>query len=117
SGRLAARSLGRWGAGAGGLGLPHPPYVNQSNGGIISVAAASEQPVRTLLSGPSAGVMGAAWVSAAAAVDSIITFDMGGTSTDVARVEGDRPVIGAQRTIAGYPVRIPSLEIETVGAR
>ena len=100
----------------GRLGIPQPPYVNQSNGGIISVAAASEQPVRTLLSGPSAGVMGAAWVSAAAGISSIITFDMGGTSTDVARVEDGRPVIGAQRTIAGYPVRIPSLEIETVGA-
>jgi len=60
--------------------------------------------------------MGAAWVSAAAGIASIITFDMGGTSTDVARVEDGRPVIGAQRTIAGYPVRIPSLEIETVGA-
>ena len=115
-GPLVGRYLQRFGAEVERLGIRHPPYVNQSNGGIISVAAASAQPVRTLLSGPSAGVMGAAWVSAAAGVPSIITFDMGGTSTDVARVEDGRPVIGAQRTIAGYPVRIPSLEIETVGA-
>ena len=115
-GPLVSRYLQRFGDEVGRLGIRHPPYVNQSNGGIISVTAAAEQPVRTLLSGPSAGVMGAAWVSAAAGVDSIITFDMGGTSTDVARVEDGRPVIGAQRTIAGYPVRIPSLEIETVGA-
>jgi N-methylhydantoinase A len=115
-GPLVSRYLQRFGDEVGRLGIPQPPYVNQSNGGIISVAAASEQPVRTLLSGPSAGVMGAAWVSAAADISSIITFDMGGTSTDVARVEDGRPVIGAQRTIAGYPVRIPSLEIETVGA-
>jgi N-methylhydantoinase A len=115
-GPLVSRYLKDFGDEVVRLGVRHPPYVNQSNGGIISVAAASEQPVRTLLSGPSAGVMGAAWVSAAAGVDSIITFDMGGTSTDVARVEDGRPVIGAQRTIAGYPVRVPSLEIETVGA-
>ena len=115
-GPLVSRYLQRFGDEVGRLGIRPAPYVNQSNGGIISVTAAAEQPVRTLLSGPSAGVMGAAWVSAAAGIDSIITFDMGGTSTDVARVENGRPVIGAQRTIAGYPVRIPSLEIETVGA-
>src|SRR4029453_3372935 len=115
-GPLVSRYLQRFGDEVGRLGIRQPPYVNQSNGGIISVAAAAEQPVRTLLSGPSAGVMGAAWVSAAAGIASIITFDMGGTSTDVARVEDGRPVIGAQRTIAGYPVRIPSLEIQTVGA-
>ena len=115
-GPLVSRYLQRFADEVARLGVQQPPYVNQSNGGIISVAAAAEQPVRTLLSGPSAGVMGAAWVSAAAGIDSIITFDMGGTSTDVARVEDGRPVIGAQRTIAGHPVRIPSLEIETVGA-
>jgi N-methylhydantoinase A len=115
-GPLVSRYLQRFGDDVGKLGIRHAPYVNQSNGGIISVTAAAEQPVRTLLSGPSAGVMGAAWVSAAAGIASIITFDMGGTSTDVARVEDGRPVIGVQRTIAGYPVRIPSLEIETVGA-
>ena len=115
-GPLVSRYLQRFGEEVGRLGIRHPPYVTQSNGGIVSVTAAAEQPVRTLLSGPSAGVMGAAWVSAAAGIASIITFDMGGTSTDVARVEDGRPVIGAQRTIAGYPVRIPSLEIETVGA-
>ena len=115
-GPLVSRYLQRFGDEVQRLGIGHPPYVNQSNGGIISVTAAADQPVRTLLSGPSAGVMGAAWVSAAAGIASIITFDMGGTSTDVARVEDGRPVIGAQRTIAGYPVRIPSLEIETVGA-
>ena len=98
------------------LGVPGAPYINQSNGGIISIAAAAEQPVRTLLSGPSAGVMGAAWVARAAGVESLITFDMGGTSTDVARVEGGAPVIASERTIDGYPVRIPTLEIESVGA-
>jgi N-methylhydantoinase A len=98
------------------LGVPAAPHINQSNGGIISAAAATRHPVRTLLSGPSAGVMGAAWVASQAGADAVITFDMGGTSTDVARVEGGRPVIATERTIAGYPVRIPTLSIETVGA-
>jgi N-methylhydantoinase A len=98
------------------LGIPASPYINQSNGGIISVAAAREAPVRTLLSGPSAGVMGAAWVASDAGFDALITFDMGGTSTDVARVERGQPIIAGERTVGGHPVRIPTLEIESVGA-
>ncbi len=98
------------------LGVPVAPYINQSNGGIISVAAATSHPVRTLLSGPSAGVMGAAWVARQAGIDSLITFDMGGTSTDVARVDRGQPVVAGERVVAGYPVRIPALEIESVGA-
>jgi N-methylhydantoinase A len=98
------------------LGVPATPYINQSNGGVISVGEAARHPVRTLLSGPAAGVMGAAWVAAQAGVGSILTFDMGGTSTDVARVDGGEPVVTGERAIEGYPVRIPSLEIESVGA-
>lgn len=98
------------------LGVSRAPYINQSNGGIISVATAARHPVRTLLSGPSAGVMGAAWAARAAGFESLITFDMGGTSTDVARVEHGEAVIVSERAVAGYPVRIPTLEIESVGA-
>ncbi|MBI1734934.1 MAG: hydantoinase/oxoprolinase family protein, partial [Candidatus Rokubacteria bacterium] len=115
-GPTISRYVRRFGEEVRRLGVPGAPYINQSNGGIISIAAAAEQPVRTLLSGPSAGVMGAAWVARAAGVDSLITFDMGGTSTDVARVEGGAPVIASERTVDGYPVRIPALEIESVGA-
>jgi N-methylhydantoinase A len=115
-GPLVSRYLARFEADVRALGVPNAPYINQSNGGIISVAAARQHPVRTVLSGPSAGVMGAAWVARAAGFDPLITFDMGGTSTDVARVDCGRPVIAAERAVAGYPVRIPTLEIETVGA-
>jgi len=115
-GPLVSRYVRRFGDEVRRLGISRAPYINQSNGGIISVAAAAEQPVRALLSGPSAGVMGAAWTARQAGLTSIITFDMGGTSTDVARVEAGRSVAAAERAIAGYPVRIPSLEIETVGA-
>ena len=98
------------------LGAPTAPYINQSNGGVISVGEAARHPVRTVLSGPAAGVMGAAWVAGEARAGSILTFDMGGTSTDVARVDGGEPVVTGERAIDGYPVRVPSLEIESVGA-
>jgi N-methylhydantoinase A len=115
-GPLISRYLERFEAAVRGMHVPRAPYINQSNGGILSVATAARHPVRTLLSGPSAGVMGAAWAARRAGFDALITFDMGGTSTDVARVEGGQPIAAAERTVAGYPVRIPSLEIETVGA-
>ena len=115
-GPLISRYVRRFDEEVRRIGVPGAPYINQSNGGVISAAAAAERPVRTLLSGPSAGVCGAAWVASAAGLDALITFDMGGTSTDVARVEGGRPVIVGERAIGGYPVRIPTLEIESVGA-
>jgi N-methylhydantoinase A len=61
-------------------------------------------------------VIGAAWAARQAGIGSLITFDMGGTSTDVARVERGEPIIAGERTIGGHPVRIPTLEIESVGA-
>ena len=115
-GPLISRYVRRFDAEVRGLGLSATPYINQSNGGVISATAAAERPVRTLLSGPSAGVSGAAWTARAAGVDSLITFDMGGTSTDVARVEHGQPILVSERAIGGYPVRIPALEIESVGA-
>ena len=115
-GPLISRYVRRFDADVGRLGLAATPYINQSNGGVISATAAAERPVRTLLSGPSAGVSGAAWVARGAGVGSLITFDMGGTSTDVARVEGGQPILVSERAIGGYPVRIPALEIESVGA-
>jgi N-methylhydantoinase A len=88
----------------------------QSSGGITAFASAASQPVRTVLSGPAGGVVGAAAMALRSGFERIISFDMGGTSTDVARVDGGRPVIAGERVIDGYPVRIPSLEIESVGA-
>ncbi|MBI1848249.1 MAG: hydantoinase/oxoprolinase family protein, partial [Candidatus Rokubacteria bacterium] len=68
------------------VGVPAAPYINQSNGGTISIEEAARAPVRTVLSGPSAGVAGAAWTASRLGLDSIVTFDMGGTSTDVSFV-------------------------------
>ncbi|HZT72094.1 MAG TPA: hydantoinase/oxoprolinase family protein [Terriglobales bacterium] len=90
--------------------------VMQSSGGIIGAATAAREPVRTILSGPAGGVVGAHAVAARAGCLPIITFDMGGTSTDVALVDAAGPVAGREGAIAGLPVAVPMLEVHTVGA-
>ena len=90
-------------------------FVMQSSGGITSLEAASRQPVRTVLSGPAGGVVGAAAVARLSGFERIVTFDMGGTSTDVALVVGE-PKPTNEAEIAGLPVRVPMLDIHTVGA-
>ena len=96
-----------------GLGLS--PRVMQSNGGAISAAVASREAVRTVLSGPAAGVVGAWAVARALGLRRVITFDMGGTSTDVALVDG-APRLRSEWTIAGLPLNVPAIDIHTVGA-
>jgi len=89
--------------------------VMQSNGGIVSLAAAAREPVRTILSGPAGGVLGAEFVTDAAGFTKIISFDMGGTSTDVALLDG-APQTTNEASVAGLPVAVPVLDIHTVGA-
>ena len=89
--------------------------VMQSSGGLVGAATAAAEPVRTILSGPAAGVVGAVTRARQAGLGKIITLDMGGTSADVSLVDGE---IGYQTdtTIAGLPVRVPTIDIHTVGA-
>ena len=110
-GPATSRYMSRLEAQLGGQAL----RVMQSSGGSISAAQASEQPVRTILSGPAGGVVGAFWVASVAGQDRVITLDMGGTSTDVSLCPG-----GIQDTTAavtgGLPVSVPMIDIHTVGA-
>jgi N-methylhydantoinase A len=89
--------------------------VMQSSGGIISAGAAAREPVRTILSGPAGGVLGAQYVAELAGFRKIITFDMGGTSTDVALLDGPLRTTN-ESEVAGMPVAVPMLDIHTVGA-
>ncbi|MFQ5899841.1 MAG: hydantoinase/oxoprolinase family protein, partial [Candidatus Methylomirabilia bacterium] len=98
------------------LGILPAPYINQSNGGTIGIDEAAGAPVKTLLSGPSAGVAGAAWLAAKVGIPSVVTFDMGGTSTDVSFVRDGVPTLAFERQIAEIPIRIPALDIHTIGA-
>jgi N-methylhydantoinase A len=90
-------------------------FVMQSSGGITSLASAAREPVRTVLSGPAGGVVGAASSARASGFEKIIAFDMGGTSTDVSLVDG-AITTASHAEVAGLPVRVPMLDIHTVGA-
>jgi N-methylhydantoinase A len=90
-------------------------FVMQSSGGITALSTAVREPVRTVLSGPAGGVVGAAATARASGFDKIIAFDMGGTSTDVSLVEGE-PKTATDAHIAGLPISVPMLDIHTVGA-
>ncbi len=90
--------------------------VMSSAGGLLPVDRAAELPVGLLLSGPAGGVLAAAAIAAANGVPDCVTFDMGGTSTDVCLVRGGVPEPAPGRTVAGFPVRLPSLDVHTIGA-
>lgn len=90
-------------------------FVMQSSGGITALSTASREPVRTVLSGPAGGVVGAVTTARASGFQNIIAFDMGGTSTDVSLVEGEIK-LATDAQIAGLPISVPMLDIHTVGA-
>jgi N-methylhydantoinase A len=91
-------------------------HVMQSSGGIISAKLASQEPVRTVLSGPAGGVIGAYRVAQLAGFENIIAFDMGGTSTDVSLIDSSGPRITSEARVAELPISVPMLDIHTVGA-
>lgn len=108
--------LRRFVSDVGDLGVEASPYIVHSNGGLMSPATASLYPVRSCLSGPAAGVIGASLVSVAAGFANIITFDAGGTSTDVSLVWQGRPRFTSARSVADYPVKTLMVDIHVIGA-
>jgi N-methylhydantoinase A len=113
---VAGRYMARLAAAVGS----HTPEARigicQSSGGLMSIARATQMPVRTALSGPAAGVVGAVAAGARAGRRDLITLDMGGTSTDVCLVRDGRPEMAFGRSVAGFPVRLKSIDIHTIGA-
>jgi len=98
------------------LGIAAAPHLTQSNGGVIGFETAAEMPVRTVLSGPSTGVVAAQAIAEMTGIGDLITFDMGGTSTDVALLTGGRCRLVGEAVVHGYPIKAPMLDIHTVGA-
>ena len=90
--------------------------INQSSGGLMSPERARALPVRTALSGPAAGAIGAAHCAKRSGRRNVITLDMGGTSADVALIRDFQADISFERDVAGFSVRLPAVDIETVGA-
>ncbi len=96
-------------------GCSHKLSVMQSNGGLLTASEARRHAVRTILSGPAGGVAGAVEVARIAGFKRALTFDMGGTSTDVA-MAGREGRLSMEARVDGFPVRVPMLDIHTVGA-
>lgn len=110
------RYLGHLGDRASAAGLGSDVLVMRSSGGPMPLAAARSLPVAALLSGPAGGVVAAASLGSVLGDAHLVSFDMGGTSTDVCRIDGGVPEVGYERWIDGHAVRVPSVAIHTVGA-
>jgi N-methylhydantoinase A len=93
-----------------------PFYVMKSNGGVISAREVAAQPITTILSGPAAGALGASMLASAAGFDRVLTADAGGTSTDVCLVEHGAPSLTTDGAVGRFPVKVPMIDIVTVGA-
>jgi len=112
--RLAAY-LERLAAEATRQGLP-APLVMQSSGGVIEVGTAAAHAASCVLSGPAGGVVGAAYVAKLSGYDDLLTFDMGGTSTDVAPVLGGDVQTTTESVVAGVPIKLPMVDVHSVSA-
>lgn len=100
-------------------GMPHSLLVMQSSGGLQSADNASRRPLATVLSGPSAAAVGMAQVGAASGfsdLSNLVTFDMGGTSTDITLIQGGQPLLTTRGQVGGYPLRTPMIDITSIGA-
>jgi N-methylhydantoinase A len=114
-GPVLARYLDALAARCAEAGLPEP-LVMRSSGGVATIAEAAAHPAFALLSGPAAGVVGAAIAARSAGVADAISLDMGGTSTDVALIRDGQAERASERSVAGFPVRLRSVDLQTVGA-
>jgi N-methylhydantoinase A len=115
-GPVMSRYLDKLEERAAAIGLGAKPHIQQSNGGFASPKEAGQLPISTLVSGPAAGVTGAVHLAKQAGFPDAITFDVGGTSTDVCVIQNSAPLIAREREVAGYPVRFPMIDVHSVGA-
>jgi N-methylhydantoinase A len=112
AGRYLRRLVGR----VRDAGIAAHPRIMQSNGGIMSAAAAEERPITLLFSGPSAGVIGATVTAVDAGLPNLIAFDMGGTSTDICVIHNGQPTITYQRDVGDLPVKTAMVDVHSIGA-
>jgi N-methylhydantoinase A len=98
------------------IGVGTPFYIMKSNGGVISAREVAQQPITTLLSGPAAGALGAALLAGRAGFSHVLTLDGGGTSTDIAVVDDGHPHVTTEGRVGAFPVKVPMIDIATVGA-
>lgn len=99
-----------------GVGATAEVNILRSDAGLMTTREAARNPIYGVLSGPSGGVAGALFVARKAGYDDILTFDMGGTSTDVALCQDGQPTIGRETSIGHFRIKVPSVNVHTVGA-
>nr|MBA3718495.1 hydantoinase/oxoprolinase family protein [Actinomycetota bacterium] len=114
-GPVVSRYLEALSAACRRAGLPEP-LVMRSSGGVAALEEAAAHPSLALVSGPAAGVVGAELVARLAGHEDAISFDMGGTSTDVCLIAGGTVTRSAERSVGGLPLRLPTVDLQTVGA-
>jgi N-methylhydantoinase A len=112
---VTARHLRALADSCAAAGLPEP-LVMRSSGGAATLEEAAAHPAWALVSGPAAGVVGAARIARESGIENAISFDMGGTSTDVCLIAGGSAERASARTVAGFPVALPTVDLHTVGA-
>ncbi len=110
------RYLANLEAGLRQVGVTAPLQVMQSRGGVAAAVAARARPVRMFLSGPAAGVIGARMVGRAIGIDDLISVDIGGTSCDIALIHAGKPLIRAEGLVDRYPIRVPMVDVNAIGA-
>ncbi len=115
-GPVMKRYLGNLGERLNAIGVTRSPYIMQSSGGVLSLDGALERPANTLFSGPSAGVVGGLHVARQIGTENAITFDMGGTSTDICLISRGAIAMVQEKEIAGTPIRTPMVDVNSVGA-
>jgi N-methylhydantoinase A len=98
------------------MGVKSDLYIMQSNGGVITAETAREASARTVLSGPAGGALAGIFVCQQTKTNNIITVDMGGTSLDICLVENRKPKYTTESQIGGYPIKLPMIDIHTIGA-
>ena len=98
------------------LGVASELYIMQSNGGVITAQMARESSARTVLSGPAGGALLGVYLSGALKTPNIITIDIGGTSSDICLIESGQPKLTTEADIEGYPIKLPMIDINTIGA-
>ena len=98
------------------MGVASDLYIMQSNGGVITARMAREMSARTVLSGPAGGVLTGAFISRSTSQPNLITIDIGGTSADISLIESGTPHLTTESQIGGYPIKLPMIDINTIGA-
>ena len=114
--RRVASYIGSLQAALRDAGVPAPPMITKSNGGIMAAELGKTDPVAMLLSGTASGVIGAADVAARVGASEVLSFDVGGTSADVAVIQDGKPAFGTGEMVGEFPIYVPTVSVTSIGA-